>query len=281
MKGLGSQSVSGSGPGSGSGGQVAVQSVFTMIDVLTSWRSKANYKSTRRPQKDGSEEGKLGAVFSLSPPSGLHPFGSDPNPFGRCVTALLAAVPKGSLGRCYSLLCLGMFLPPSSILHSMLFLSSVLIDSSTKLSSIFFPPSAALPAPSLLYPPITILCCIRDPDFPPMPPSSSCNNRIYPPILPLTSLVTPHRAALRIKAYARALRYFEMHARETYDAGKKSHSPPTALNPSPSLPPISCPRNDGSNGALPDLDEDQLDSLAEVFSHMDDPDSLQGVQILR
>jgi hypothetical protein len=102
-KGLGSQSVSGSGSGSGSGGQVAVQSVFTMIDVLTSWRSKANYKSTRQPQKDGSKEGKQGAVWSLSPPSGLHPFGSDPNPFGRCVTALLAAVPKGSLGRYYSL----------------------------------------------------------------------------------------------------------------------------------------------------------------------------------
>lgn len=72
-----------------------------------------------------------------------------------------------------------------------------------------------------------------------------------------------------------------MHARETYGTGKKSNTPSLSLNPSSSLSPISCPRNDGSNGALPDLDEQQLDSLAEVFSHMDDPDSLQGVQILR
>ena len=73
-----------------------------------------------------------------------------------------------------------------------------------------------------------------------------------------------------------------MHARETYGTGKKSNTHPSSLlNPSPSPPPISCHRNDGSNGALPDLDEEQLDSLAEVFSHMDDPDSFQGVQILR
>ena len=113
IKVLGSQSVSGSG--SGSGGQVAVQSVFTMIDVLTSWRSKANYKSTRQPQREAPREGgKQGTVYSLSPPSGLHPFGTDPNPFGRCVTALLAAVPKGSLGRCYSITCSLIIFPPTS-----------------------------------------------------------------------------------------------------------------------------------------------------------------------
>jgi hypothetical protein len=102
-----------------------VQSVFTMIDVLTSWRSKANYKSTRQPQRETPREGgKQGAVYSLSPPSGLHPFGTDPNPFGRCVTALLAAVPKGSLGRCYSTTCSLIIFPPTSsalpplLLHS-------------------------------------------------------------------------------------------------------------------------------------------------------------------
>ena len=78
-------------------------SVFTMIDVLTAWASKANYKSTRQPLREGHRDGgREPAASSLSPPSGLHPFRMDSNPFGRCITALLAAVPKGSLGRCCS-----------------------------------------------------------------------------------------------------------------------------------------------------------------------------------
>ena len=104
------------------------------------------------------------------------------------------------------------------------------------------------------------------------------------------------RAALRIRAYARALRYFELHAREArssakmepngaevhlqsiFDCDPSATSKPPALN---LLALMHSPRNDGSNGELPVLEESQLDALMEVFSSLEDPDALQGVQKLR
>ena len=101
------------------------------------------------------------------------------------------------------------------------------------------------------------------------------------------------RAALRIKAYARALRYFEMHAREgNRPLGTEILGLPTSTSTSSapststsvktkSLPPTYCPRDDGSNGELPALTGSQLDLLVDVFANLEDPDALQGVQILR
>ena len=102
-------------------------------------------------------------------------------------------------------------------------------------------------------------------------------------------------AALRIKAYARALRYFESHAREARDTTQSSSSststvkPISDVDPSKILKPtpptllalMHSPRNDGSNGELPALEVSQLDALVEVFSSLEDPDALQGVQKLR
>jgi hypothetical protein len=179
---------------------VAVQSVFAMLDVLSSWTSKSRSAAAR--DRDISSKNKAKSTAKEEAPSspitpakeGDHPFKDSPC---MCVTALLSAVPKDALGR----------------------------------------------------------------------------------------------AALRIKAYARALRYFEMHARE----GKRSTgaeifdlststSTSTALLPSTntkSLPPTFCPRDDGSNGELPALTGSQLDLLVDVFANLEDPDALQGVQILR
>ena len=102
-------------------------------------------------------------------------------------------------------------------------------------------------------------------------------------------------AALRIKAYARALRYFESHAREARDTTQSSSSststvkPISDVDPSKILKPtpptllalMHSPRNDGSNGELPALEVSQLDALVEVYSSLEDPDALQGVQKLR
>lgn len=180
-----------------SGGQVAVQSVFAMLDVLSSWTSKSRSAAAR--DRDNSSKNKAKGTAKDEAPSspitpvkeGNHPFKDSPC---MCVTALLSAVPKDALGR----------------------------------------------------------------------------------------------AALRIKAYARALRYFEMHAREgNRTTGAEifdlSTSTSSALLPSntKSLPPTFCPRDDGSNGELPALTGSQLDLLVDVFANLEDPDALQGVQILR
>ena len=176
---------------------MAVQSVFAMLDVLSSWTSKSRSSAAReRDNSGGKNKGKSVAKDEV-PPSpiiaikeGEHPFKDNPC---MCVTALLSAVPKDALGR----------------------------------------------------------------------------------------------AALRIKAYARALRYFEMHAREgnrltgTEILGLSTSSAPLSSIGSKSLPPTFCPRDDGSNGELPALAGSQLDLLVDVFANLEDPDALQGVQILR
>lgn len=170
---------------------MAVQSVFAMLDVLSSWTSKSRSAVAKNKAKNTAKEE---APSSLITPmkEGDHPFKDSPC---MCVTALLSAVPKDALGR----------------------------------------------------------------------------------------------AALRIKAYARALRYFEMHAREgNHSTGAEksdlSTSTSTASLPSSntkSHPSTFCPRDDGSNGELPALTGSQLDLLVDVFANLEDPDGLQGVQILR
>ena len=213
---------------------MAVQSIFALLDVLTSWTSKGKSKSSKAKtgkERENEEDKEAldtttssSSFFSfLSHPTSSssikegvsgrgkeekeeHPFKDDPC---QCIIALLSAVPKELLGR----------------------------------------------------------------------------------------------AALRIKAYARALRFFELHAREikskssvmlTSHDGTDSHSfinslsdqgPSTDSKASPSvsnpLALMHCSRNDGSNGELPDLEETQLDRLVEVVSSLEDPDAVQGVQKLR
>ena len=194
---------------------MAVQSVFSMLDVLTAWVSKAKMKAQKgvaakdrdkgrdkdKERERERERERDGLKVMPSPSRSSHPFNNDPC---LCITALLAAVPKETLGQ----------------------------------------------------------------------------------------------AALRIKAYARALRYFEMHARETSLKEKNaikgvgslrhrdgaSNSTPALIHghrPLTGLSETYSSRNDGSNGVLPDLTESQLDRLMDVFSDLEDPDSLQGVQVLR
>ena len=196
-----------SGAGTGGNGQVAVQSVFSMLDVLTAWVSKAKMKAQKGIAAKDKDKGRDkererdGSKIIPSPSRSSHPFNNDPC---LCISALLAAVPKETLGQ----------------------------------------------------------------------------------------------AALRIKAYARALRYFEMHARETSlkekcgikGAGSVRHIDGTdstsaailhAHRPLTGLAGTYSSRNDGSNGVLPNLTEAQLDRLMNVFSDLEDPDALQGVQVLR
>ena len=118
------------------------------------------------------------------------------------------------------------------------------------------------------------------------------------------------QAAMRIRAYARALRYFEQHAREmaqqktrsaqrdsnrgtngsSSSGGGSIQRQPQAVDTSKSANQHTntssllsyCIRNDGSSGGLPDdLDASQLDQLTAIFAKLDDPDALQGVQMLR
>lgn len=93
--------------------------------------------------------------------------------------------------------------------------------------------------------------------------------------LPLTVL---SNAALSIKAYARALKYLELNARQR--AFVESQSLTTATNKTAvGLLPI---RNKGYDGAnLPTLLADDIDSLAGIYSLLEDSDSLQGIQVLR
>jgi serine/threonine-protein kinase ATR len=80
-------------------------------------------------------------------------------------------------------------------------------------------------------------------------------------------------AALRIKAYARAIRYFELHLRmsdrdQANQRSKDSHVDVSRLY-------------DGSNYSLPKLKGPELDLLMTIYSKLEDPDSIQGVQMLR
>ena len=89
-------------------------------------------------------------------------------------------------------------------------------------------------------------------------------------------------AALRVKAYARALRYFELHARDTYRArtrGAAATNRPAPSGDGPAL--LYASRNDGSIGELPTLGPAELDGLMTIFSNLEDPDTLRGVQVLR
>jgi hypothetical protein len=101
------------------------------------------------------------------------------------------------------------------------------------------------------------------------------------------------KAAIRIRAYARALRYFEQHARETaqaaraagggghvamdVDGGSHSHSHSHSHGSARSSAIMSYfVRNDGSSGGLPSaLQEEELDHLTVIYSKLDDPDALQ------
>jgi len=97
-------------------------------------------------------------------------------------------------------------------------------------------------------------------------------------------------AALQVRAYTRALRYFEQHIRATArmrkrqnesiaaDSGIRKSKQRSESVGSAEL--IRVQRSDGSNGELPTLEKSQLDLLLMVYSKLGDPDALQGVQML-
>lgn len=74
-------------------------------------------------------------------------------------------------------------------------------------------------------------------------------------------------AALRVKSYARALRYFEIDSRMHYETELSSSNRPL--------------RNDGSNGALPLLESGDLSRLNKIYAELECYDGVQGVQYLR
>ena len=101
------------------------------------------------------------------------------------------------------------------------------------------------------------------------------------------------RAAIRIKAYTRALRYFEISMRENHIIGKTffqgqkktdtdKNQRVLRVSTSSSLQKsLYGNRNDGSNGVLPNLASSELDYLVTIFAKLEDPDVLQGIQVLR
>jgi len=99
-------------------------------------------------------------------------------------------------------------------------------------------------------------------------------------------------AALQVRAYTRALRYFEQHIRATARMRKRHAAELAAAETGSGKPKqrseslgsaelIRVQRSDGSNGELPTLEKSQLDLLLMVYSKLGDPDALQGVQMLR
>ena len=239
------------------GGQVAVQSIFALLDVLTSWSSKANSKSSKANNKKYSEKEKVDEKEKEKDKNKDKDKDKDKD---------------NSEARINSSSFFSFFSPPQ--------LSSL---KSSRLSARREGEEEQGQEQEQEHP------FKGDP--------CQC-------IIALLVAVPKEllgRAALRIKAYARALRYFELHAREvkcrlsSVSNGEaeplfhlNSITGPGSSSSSRSLPPASnplavmhCSRNDGSNGELPELDEAQLDRLVEVVSHLDDPDALQGVQKLR
>ena len=100
---------------------------------------------------------------------------------------------------------------------------------------------------------------------------------------PLLSL-----AALRIEAYASALRYYECHVREQKEINKGVNAvmTTTTSRSASSLPQsmfrvLCSKRNDGSNNALPTLSGPEIDQFIAIFSELNDSESLQGCIILR
>lgn len=91
-------------------------------------------------------------------------------------------------------------------------------------------------------------------------------------------------AALSIKAYARAMRYFEIYTRqqhrvlrhipaeERFAQQQGSESNAQSLSKKP---------NDRAGGELPILSQDQLDALATMYAAVEDTDALEGVQLVR
>ncbi len=91
-------------------------------------------------------------------------------------------------------------------------------------------------------------------------------------------------AAFCIKAYARSLRYFETYLRDKHRENRlkqKDKSVSQKVQTSSGTVSIDGIRNDGASGELPLLNGKQLNLLTQIFSYLDDPDALLGVQVLR
>ena len=103
-------------------------------------------------------------------------------------------------------------------------------------------------------------------------------------------------AAIRIGAYSRALRYFEMYTRDrsrtwltssTDGVGvqtSRSTLEPDGKDQGKAMYLIDVPkmtRNDGANHALPALQAIDLDLLMKILTCLDDPDGIDGVHIVR
>jgi serine/threonine-protein kinase ATR len=82
-------------------------------------------------------------------------------------------------------------------------------------------------------------------------------------------------AALSIKAYARALRYLELHLREQPSLSERSDS---SIGSTSDL--LLRTVHDGSNGQLPPLGPTQIDTLMQIFSKLEAPDALQGLLVV-
>ena len=87
-------------------------------------------------------------------------------------------------------------------------------------------------------------------------------------------------AALRIKAYARALRYFELYARSKVIniviRSRLAHNGPLMLRKMQEYQDCTTDLI-----TLPILDSSELDLVMTIYSELEDPDAIQGVQMLR
>jgi hypothetical protein len=102
--------------------------------------------------------------------------------------------------------------------------------------------------------------------------------------IPVSALVD---ASIRIKAYARALRYLEVNSRLQHIAKERQSSTTASavatVEPATAVIAIRIheERNDGSNHALPILSYPELNSLLKISSNLEDRDAVHGTLILK
>lgn len=87
-------------------------------------------------------------------------------------------------------------------------------------------------------------------------------------------------AAMKIGAYARALQYFETHARTLHRIKRLTvEGSSQSQIETRELPRLL--RNDGSNGELPVISPTLIDNLMDIYSRLDDTDALKGVKAMQ
>lgn len=96
--------------------------------------------------------------------------------------------------------------------------------------------------------------------------------------MPLTLL---SQAAFATKAYARALKYLEQNARQRALLQQSTSSAALADTSASNANAMQVPVRKTTSSVLPTLTLEDIDSLADIYSLLEDPDSLHGVQVLR